>query len=1220
MEQLQQQHHVEDVGRILLQTQEQLRLLREELAVQQTKQTLNGGRSSSPAKSTSASEIEEILQRAENELRLKAELVLNNILTQPTSPTGRAVKQPVPSSGLLSLPALDASVSPLRRRRKRYTTTNESTEDADPYDLQYFRQRFPNNTTSNVDSLNAALRRRGGGLPTPQRGKVVKHKTATHTRLLPSVNKYDPTAPRPLLSPVDATQGVLSLLNRGFLPPHVDLTPAFQGSAASDPTPSSSSVLKNASVRLHHRQDQPIRSTPYSLPAGIYNLATLKFDMRTALPEPVKEGANEDEGGEEDEARDTYDDATSSSVRLKTVRLRFPSSASSFSEGKRSVRTGRSTTRASNQDTERSSVGTRCSLEDDEEDGSKHTPSSSTHREPAADGDDANSMEELRKNVDKIRGYNELLDTYSLHQFIIHKGRAMRETPEFQSFQRIGQQVWGSVEAVITALETLLTRYFVPLAYIDGQRLLTLASMELSSFTKHELLSCVVNEDQVASLIRRPGQRYKGKDRKRRAAVTLQAFFRMLSHRMRFLKVRRHGASAMRIQKTWRTYACQQATRRKLEAKRGERMASWQSQMARFRIHWHELKTQRRVLIHVPSFSIDERVRLRAENFLIQENLQLSRLGGLIDSNVELIYVLPFELTEEVTQYIFKLLQLGGVSNASSRVKLVVPEHARQFPAHFSLASLILYSPHCLRRIQRLIKGKEAYLVMGMPGPEDQRLALTLQVPLLSLEEPQRALPLMTRSGTKRVCIKAEVNTPMGTYDLYDLDEVLFALAKLIISHLDHNTWLLRLDYDPFGKGTASIDVSTLQTLRDIRREKKAPEYWRQPGIRDAIARTLLHELEREISTLAVLIHPEVFPNWPMYVEAIQQYGVVIEALPAVVRGVLRANLFIEPSGDLHVMSTQDVVSLAQGGSSSQRRRRPLAFAFPQTLAPYDAVRGAALAIARQLHDELGFLGYASVDMQLYEDDTISTKPERLNVVALHPYLTDSASTFALFHLLQRGVVHPSTGLYHLTAAAPTSLTNSASSMAELVVQDARLSGLPSLERVGAARSYVSVDYVFHPNVSTVPYRAFFHTCRLHGVCFDVQRGVGTVFALCDSLTAGVFGVVSMGESALQSLQYLRTALEVVAREVGTNPLGSSLLDSDDSVHNGNFAELLTIVRHVLQFEKAQAKARATEQAERLREQQQTEANAANATRKTSLGNNSSKVDRLRRLRRVSQM
>lgn len=214
-------------------------------------------------------------------------------------------------------------------------------------------------------------------------------------------------------------------------------------------------------------------------------------------------------------------------------------------------------------------------------------------------------------------------------------------------------------------------------------------------------------------------------------------------------------------------------------------------------------------------------------------------------------------------------------------------------------------------------------------------------------------------------------------------------------------------------------------------------------------------------------------------------------------------------------------------------------------------MQGASTAIGKLLADERVF-GYASIDFLVFHED--ATHAPRLWATALHPFLTDSAATFATFHLLHRGVLNATTGLYHLPApaSAPQSLRPGGSA-ASLVVHEATSSGLASLEKAGAQRSYFVSDYIFHPSVATMQYSAFFHTCRLHGVCFDVERGVGTVFLLADSLTAGVFGAMCCGDSAGGALAFLRTALEVIAREVGAPPPADA--------ESGNFADVLAVVR-----------------------------------------------------------
>ena len=49
----------------------------------------------------------------------------------------------------------------------------------------------------------------------------------------------------------------------------------------------------------------------------------------------------------------------------------------------------------------------------------------------------------------QLRGYEELLDEFSFHQFLIRRGRAIDITPEFASFQRKYSRMWPAIQRVI---------------------------------------------------------------------------------------------------------------------------------------------------------------------------------------------------------------------------------------------------------------------------------------------------------------------------------------------------------------------------------------------------------------------------------------------------------------------------------------------------------------------------------------------------------------------------------------------------------------------------------------------------------------------------------------------------------------------------------------------------------------------------------------------------
>ena len=74
------------------------------------------------------------------------------------------------------------------------------------------------------------------------------------------------------------------------------------------------------------------------------------------------------------------------------------------------------------------------------------------------------------------------------------------------------------------------------------------------------------------------------------------------------------------------------------------------------------------------------------EKFLQRENAQLSRIFSLKDPNVEVIYVSPFQMTSDVLGYYMKILEIGDINGAQSRLNIIVPDNINKFPHHFSLA------------------------------------------------------------------------------------------------------------------------------------------------------------------------------------------------------------------------------------------------------------------------------------------------------------------------------------------------------------------------------------------------------------------------------------------------------------------------------------------------------------------------------------------------------
>lgn len=133
MDELQQRHHVEDVGRILLQTQDQLRLMREQMAA--AAPSTPSMRFNNNATQPDVIAFQEILERTELEIRAKAELVLNGLVS--ASSHAASVLPAVTSAGS------GGGGSPKPRPRQNIASLmaarRMSSFDTSEADMEYFR-------------------------------------------------------------------------------------------------------------------------------------------------------------------------------------------------------------------------------------------------------------------------------------------------------------------------------------------------------------------------------------------------------------------------------------------------------------------------------------------------------------------------------------------------------------------------------------------------------------------------------------------------------------------------------------------------------------------------------------------------------------------------------------------------------------------------------------------------------------------------------------------------------------------------------------------------------------------------------------------------------------------------------------------------------------------------------------------------------------------------
>lgn len=659
---------------------------------------------------------------------------------------------------------------------------------------------------------------------------------------------------------------------------------------------------------------------------------------------------------------------------------------------------------------------------------------------------------------EETRTYAELLDVYSMHEFIIRKGAALRTTPEFASFKRRYIASWGNIELVIRRLEEFLKSYGIDLAYVDGRKVAALATFQVDDLlSREELLQCLANREEVEPLTSHVSQQYAfGVKGRQLAAQKIQATWRMYMQRIVYRHLLVGTRAAIAIQRKWALYRAHTFTRKTIKAQREARTLRWKKTMEDFTRRWEERKGERRTIVHLPSLSYPCFHAKRVPFYFALQMGQLTRLADLHDPKVDIILLAPFRPEQEVMDYYYTLLEDSGVENPRGRLTLLVPEDAKRLPPGLSLTRLVLMSSRLMKCLAALCRSRYAYVIPGVVGAEELLFAIELNIPMLSAD-PIVAQAFGRKSGFQRLLDLAEVPKPIGAYGLRNRDELLRALASLMIDHREVTRWLVKLETESCSRGHAYFDVNRIRVLTSGDELQKKYD-------------NVLNELEEHAGKRARLVHLGSYPDWEAYATMFDAVGGCVEAVPNRIRSYLTANLFVEPSGVVNLHSV--VEPMLAPAFTVMGCHFPL-----QKFVPFHTLRDVSVSVAKAAFRRR-IMGYMSVDLVLY--NATEEGPLELCVVDVDLCLTNNASAHQFVCLITNSIWDAETGSCAF-----------ANSTREL--------------------SYAYSGIIYSPFLSSVRHRPFFSLCHSKGLSFDREQRVGLVFHMVDVLLRGCLGVLSVG-------------------------------------------------------------------------------------------------------------
>lgn len=157
--------------------------------------------------------------------------------------------------------------------------------------------------------------------------------------------------------------------------------------------------------------------------------------------------------------------------------------------------------------------------------------------------------------LEELRNYIVLMDQYSLHNFLIYEGKTLKETPEFQSFQRTYQYKWGAISSIIYQLEEHMDKNDIKLAIINGPKVYEFAKLNLPVLKKAELSSCIANLEQIEVASGAAQNTDISKKQMVGMVIRIQSMVRTFLCKRRYFRKRKAMQSAIRIQSYARLWA-----------------------------------------------------------------------------------------------------------------------------------------------------------------------------------------------------------------------------------------------------------------------------------------------------------------------------------------------------------------------------------------------------------------------------------------------------------------------------------------------------------------------------------------------------------------------------------------------------------------------------------------------------------------------------------------
>lgn len=312
-----------------------------------------------------------------------------------------------------------------------------------------------------------------------------------------------------------------------------------------------------------------------------------------------------------------------------------------------------------------------------------------------------------------------------------------------------------------------------------------------------------------------------------------------------------------------------------------ELQKSFNDQFELFFPDTHASKT----IIVIPSLTLDQEVLSKISGALHYEERMLCLLMLLRMPCAHVTYVSSMPIDPVIIDYYLHLLPGITGFHAKERLTLLSCFDA----SALSLTEKILQRPRLIERIKKSIPpGDVAHIACFNTTVYERTLAVRIGIPIYGCDPS--LVYLGTKSGSRRVFLKAGVNMPPGAENLKNYEDIVHAVAALKDMYPHLKKAVIKLNDGFSGEGNA-----ILKYPEEI--DKKELFNW------------IHHNLYKEIVPVAKDISIETFLEKFVLME-----GIVEAFIEGEIKVSPSVQCRISPLGDVEIVSTHNQVLSGESG------------------------------------------------------------------------------------------------------------------------------------------------------------------------------------------------------------------------------------------------------------------------------------------------------------------